>query len=190
MSASTSGSNSSTSSAESVARSAKAAFDAAQLLEDGASERVRALQLVREALQSSKQEILAANAQDMDVRRCPPPCFAGTWAETHLGDTKAARKQVEAGTMSTSLLKRLDLQSSPSKYDDMLQGVADVANLPDPAGQTTYASKLDEGLTLHRVTCASPIHPTDICSSTEGMSLALQAQSEFFWSYSKLVRKL
>lgn len=56
--------------------------------------------------------------------------------------------------MSTSLLKRLDLQSSPTKYDDMLQGVDDVANLPDPAGQTTYASKLDEGLTLHRITCA------------------------------------
>jgi glutamate-5-semialdehyde dehydrogenase len=35
----------------------------------------------------------------------------------------------------------------------MLQGVADVANLDDPAGQTTYARKLDEGLTLHRVTC-------------------------------------
>ena len=55
--------------------------------------------------------------------------------------------------MSSSLLKRLDLQSSASKFDDMLQGVEDVANLPDPAGQITYASKLDEGLTLHRVTC-------------------------------------
>lgn len=57
--------------------------------------------------------------------------------------------------MSTSLLKRLDLQSSSTKFDDMLQGVEDVANLPDPAGQVTYASKLDNGLTLHRVTCES-----------------------------------
>lgn len=35
----------------------------------------------------------------------------------------------------------------------MLQGVQDVANLPDPAGQTTYASRLDNGLDLYRVTC-------------------------------------
>jgi glutamate-5-semialdehyde dehydrogenase len=55
--------------------------------------------------------------------------------------------------MSSSLLKRLDLLSSPDKYDSMLQGVSDVANLPDPTGQVTYASKLDEGLELYRVTC-------------------------------------
>ena len=56
--------------------------------------------------------------------------------------------------MSTSLLKRLDLLSSASKFDDMLQGVEDVANLPDLAGQITYASRLDDGLDLHRITCA------------------------------------
>lgn len=55
--------------------------------------------------------------------------------------------------MSSSLLKRLDLQSSKTKFDDMLQGVEDVANLPDPAGQTTYARKLDEDLNLYRITC-------------------------------------
>lgn len=35
----------------------------------------------------------------------------------------------------------------------MLQGITDVASLPDPTGQVTYASKLDEGLELYRVTC-------------------------------------
>jgi glutamate-5-semialdehyde dehydrogenase len=55
--------------------------------------------------------------------------------------------------MSASLLRRLDLGSSPDKYDSMLQGVSDVANLPDPTGQVTYASKLDDGLELYRVTC-------------------------------------
>lgn len=35
----------------------------------------------------------------------------------------------------------------------MLQGVTDVANLPDPTGQVTYASELDDGLELYRVTC-------------------------------------
>lgn len=64
------GSSSSSSSAESVARAAKAAFDAAQLLADGPSERVRALKLVREALQEHKQRVLDANAQDMEVRYC------------------------------------------------------------------------------------------------------------------------
>lgn len=64
-----------------------------------------------------------------------------------------ARAQVAAGKMSSSLLKRLDLESSPSKYDDMLQGILDVDSLPDPTGQVTYARTLDEGLELHRVTC-------------------------------------
>jgi hypothetical protein len=54
--------------AELVAQSAKAAFDAAQLLEDAPSERVRALSLVREALLAAKEDILKANALDMDVR--------------------------------------------------------------------------------------------------------------------------
>lgn len=53
--------------AELVAQSAKAAFDAAQLLEDAPTERVRALSLVREALLAAKEDILKANALDMDV---------------------------------------------------------------------------------------------------------------------------
>ena len=35
----------------------------------------------------------------------------------------------------------------------MLQGVTDVANLPDPTGQVSYASELDDGLELYRVSC-------------------------------------
>lgn len=35
----------------------------------------------------------------------------------------------------------------------MLQGVSDVAGLPDPTGNITYASQLDEGLILQRITC-------------------------------------
>ena len=54
--------------------------------------------------------------------------------------------------MSESLLKRLDLGKG-DKWDSMLQGVTDVANLPDPTGQVTYASELDDGLELYRVTC-------------------------------------
>lgn len=68
-------------------------------------------------------------------------------------NSQAARDLVAQGKLSSSLVKRLDLQSSPTKFDEMLQGVQDVANLPDPAGQTTYASRLDDGLDLYRVTC-------------------------------------
>ena len=54
--------------------------------------------------------------------------------------------------MSASLLKRLDLTKG-DKWDSMLQGVTDVANLPDPTGIVTYGSALDDGLQLYRVTC-------------------------------------
>lgn len=67
--------------------------------------------------------------------------------------SQAAKEQVAAGTMSSTLLKRLDLLSSADKYDSMLQGIDDVNNLPNPTGQVTYARALDEGLELYRVTC-------------------------------------
>ncbi|BGO92439.1 hypothetical protein NBRC10512_000513 [Rhodotorula toruloides] len=115
--------------AEQVARTAKEAFDASQLLDS--SERHTALLALKQALTDAKEEILEANRLDIE----------------------AAREQVAAGKMSSSLLKRLDLQSSADKYDSMLQGILDVDSLPDPTGQVTYARKLDEGLDLYRVTC-------------------------------------
>lgn len=51
--------------AEQVARLAKESFDASQLLP--ASERHKALLAIRDALVASKQDILAANALDMQV---------------------------------------------------------------------------------------------------------------------------
>lgn len=35
----------------------------------------------------------------------------------------------------------------------MIQGIIDVADLPDPTGNVTYASELDDGLELYRVSC-------------------------------------
>ena len=55
--------------AEQLARAAKEAFDAAQLLENGQQERVNALRLVRETLAAAKADILHANSLDMEVRR-------------------------------------------------------------------------------------------------------------------------
>ena len=54
--------------------------------------------------------------------------------------------------MSTSLLNRLDLRKG-DKWDSMLQGVTDVANLTDPTGKVSYASELDDNLELYRVSC-------------------------------------
>jgi glutamate-5-semialdehyde dehydrogenase len=65
---------------------------------------------------------------------------------------KAARVEVEGGRMSDSLFKRLDLNKG-DKWDSMLQGLEDVANLPDPTGKLTYAKELDDGLELYRVSC-------------------------------------
>jgi|SRR5882724_8534886 len=51
-----------------------------------------------------------------------------------------------------SLVQRLDLTKS-DKWDSMLQGVSDLAGLPDPTGRVSYASELDDGLELYRVSC-------------------------------------
>jgi glutamate-5-semialdehyde dehydrogenase len=54
--------------------------------------------------------------------------------------------------MSESIFKRLDLNKG-DKWDAMLKGLEDVANLPDPTGKVTYAKELDDGLELYRVSC-------------------------------------
>ncbi|KAK7056261.1 glutamate-5-semialdehyde dehydrogenase [Paramarasmius palmivorus] len=116
------------SSAHDIAKSAKSAFEESQLI--SAEERVKALHEIRDTLAINKDEILKANQEDL----------------------AAAQQEVDAGRMSQALLKRLDLNKG-DKWDSMLQGILDVANLPDPTGNVTYATKLDEGLELYRVSC-------------------------------------
>ncbi|KAJ7812047.1 hypothetical protein B0H14DRAFT_3753991 [Mycena olivaceomarginata] len=111
------------SSAEAIAKAAKNAFEDSQLITS--AERATALHRICETLQSNKAEILAANKQDL----------------------KAAQVEVDAGRMSESLLKRLDLDKG-DKWDSMLQGVLDVAALSDPLGIVSYAKELDDGLEL------------------------------------------
>ncbi|KIJ55650.1 hypothetical protein M422DRAFT_73422 [Sphaerobolus stellatus SS14] len=113
---------------EQIAKAAKLAFEGAQLLDS--SERVKALYAIREELAARRTEIFEANKKDME----------------------AALKEVEVGRLSSSLVKRLDL-SSGDKFDSMLQGVSDVAALSDPTGIVDYASELDDGLELYRVSC-------------------------------------
>jgi len=116
------------SSAETIAVAAKTAFEASQLVPS--SERIKALREIRKELEASKNEVLLANRRDLE----------------------AAQVEVDAGRMSGSMLKRLDLGKG-DKWESMLQGVTDVAELPDPTGIVTYASELDDGLELYRVSC-------------------------------------
>jgi glutamate-5-semialdehyde dehydrogenase len=66
--------------------------------------------------------------------------------------TKAAQVEVDAGRISNAMMKRLDLRNG-DKWDSMLKGVQDVADLPDPTGVVSYASQLDDDLELYRVSC-------------------------------------
>ena len=68
-----------------------------------------ALTVIHHALQESKEEILAANAQDL----------------------KSAVQAAENGELSQSVLKRLDL-GRKGKWEDMLQGILNVRDLEDP----------------------------------------------------------
>ena len=76
-------------------------------------ERNAALTAIHKALADGKEEVLAANAKDLE----------------------AANKAAAGGTLSASLVKRLDLGKS-GKYEDMLQGILDVVELEDPSMST------------------------------------------------------
>lgn len=71
--------------------------------------RNNALSAIHAALIESKDEILAANARDLE----------------------AARKSASAGELSASLVSRLDL-GKKGKFEDMLKGILDVRNLENP----------------------------------------------------------
>ncbi|KAH9975674.1 gamma-glutamyl phosphate reductase [Lactifluus volemus] len=116
-------------SAESIAQTAKAAFEASQLVST-TTERTLALQEIRKQLEANKDVILRANGEDM----------------------ARAEAEVAAGRLTSSLVKRLDLRAG-DKWDTMLQGVTDIAALPDPTGSITYARSLHDDLELYRVTC-------------------------------------
>lgn len=65
------------SSAEDIAKAAKAAFEASQLIPS--EERIVALHAIKRELEAKKDEILAANREDLQVRCsiCPRYTIAG-----------------------------------------------------------------------------------------------------------------
>ncbi|KAI3405688.2 PRO2 [Candida oxycetoniae] len=113
-------------SGERIARNANKAFSSLKVLTN--KQRSEALKQIHDSLKSQKESILKANQLDLE---------------------NAIKNHV-----SESLIKRLDL-SNPGKFDTMLEGILDVADLPDPLGKVTLAKKLDDELDLYRIT--SPI---------------------------------
>ncbi|KAK5987073.1 putative gamma-glutamyl phosphate reductase [Cladobotryum mycophilum] len=113
---------------EAAASAAKSASFALASLP--ASARNEALDAIHAALTASRDEILAANARDLEL----------------------ARKAAADGGLSQALVSRLDL-GKKGKWEDMLQGIVDVRNLEDPVGKIQMRTKLDDDLIMERVSC-------------------------------------
>ncbi|KAM3504256.1 hypothetical protein MY11210_008414 [Beauveria gryllotalpidicola] len=113
---------------EAAAREAKSAsFTLAAL---PASARNEALDAIHAALSANRDAILAANARDLEL----------------------ARKAAADGSLSEALVSRLDL-GKKGKWEDMLKGILDVRGLPDPVGNVSMRTKLDDDLVMERVSC-------------------------------------
>ena len=92
--------------------------------------RKASLLAIADALEENGERILAANAKDC----------------------AAAEKLLSTGEMTPALLSRLWIKESG--IAEMATRVREVANLPDPVGKRLAATELDEGLILHKESCA------------------------------------
>ena len=88
-------------------------------------ERNQALAAVATALQDAKEDIFAANREDL------------------------ARAKEEG--ISDAVYKRLKFDQG--KLNDVVNGIHQLISLPDPVGKTTLKRELDQGLVLERVSC-------------------------------------
>lgn len=89
----------------------------------------RALRVMADALDSSREQILEANAMDLEQ----------------------AKAMLDSGEISGSMYKRLKIDGS--KIDGMIAGIEDVIGLPNPVGEVMSALDLDDGLTLYQIRC-------------------------------------
>lgn len=89
------------------------------------AQRNAALALIADRLYENRTAIFAANHED---------CV-----------------QAESDGVATPVLKRLLFNED--KLNGVLAGIRDLISLPDPIGHESLSRELDEGLTLHRVTC-------------------------------------
>lgn len=118
---------------ESAAKAARTASYTLATL--AAPKRNDALQAIHDALLASKDDILAANAKDLEL----------------------AGKAAADGKLSQALVSRLDL-GKKGKFDDMLKGILDVKNLPDPSKlrpSSVCGRPCTKGLIANETTCRS-----------------------------------
>ncbi|CAG7559641.1 unnamed protein product [Fusarium equiseti] len=144
-----------------------------------ASERNNALEAIHAALTASRDDILAANAKDLEL----------------------AKKAASEGGLSQALVSRLDL-GKKGKWEDMLKGILDVRDLDDPVGQIQMRTKLDDDLMMERVSCpigvlliifeARPEVIANIASLAikSGNAAILKGKDPFFYYLTPLSRKL
>ena len=117
----------STTAAQQVAVRARAA--ALRLAAQPLATRNAALEAILEELERQKSHILAENAADLQT----------------------ASAMVEAGELSTANYKRLEL--TDAKWSELMSGVRSLIPMRDPIGSVSYATELDDGLELYRVSC-------------------------------------
>lgn len=87
--------------------------------------RNQALLAAAEALLKEKEQIFAANQEDMDA--------------------------AEQAGIPNAVMKRLKFDEH--KLEDVLNGIQELVKLPDPLSKIQLARQLDEGLELYRVSC-------------------------------------
>jgi glutamate-5-semialdehyde dehydrogenase len=112
----------------SIARSAREASRKLAFLSD--EKRKVALLAIADALEENGERILAANAKDCAT----------------------AEKLLSTGEMTPALFSRLRIKDNG--IAEMAARVREVANLPDPLGKQLAATELDQGLILHKESCA------------------------------------
>lgn len=119
---------------ESIAAQVHAARRAArELARLSADQRNQILLAAADLLEKHEAEILTANQEDCE-------------------SLEQEAREVHKGTAPTALLKRLKTSSAGIK--DMARQVRDVARLENPLGRVLATTELDDGLTLHKVSCA------------------------------------
>ena len=82
-----------------------------------------ALNAIADILEINKDEIILANKKDLD----------------------------NAKDLSSSMFNRLKLDEN--KIRDMIQGVRDIANLPDPINKEIWSRDIADGITLKKISC-------------------------------------
>lgn len=110
-----------------IALKAKIAFDKVSGINE--SQKNTALKRIALRLKENSKDIFDANSKDL----------------------LEAQKLVETGEINKSTFNRLKLDEN--KMRDMIQGVLDIAQLPDPSGKVLFRRELDDRLILEKISC-------------------------------------